>query len=526
MTRPIPLFLFYILDNQVRLPRPETQMIKQTRCSALAREQGYLIFFARILTAASLIAAIAGWAWGRQQEPAQEPKPSEPAQTQQQNPQSPPANPTAPASPPAQATQPQTQSPASQTTPLALNDAVSLALNQVSNFQQAQLNELSAAEDVRQARLAFLPQITAPLSFTYNSPATGPHLQGVPRSPSFISADAITAYEALAGVAGDIDLSGRLRATLRRNQALLEAARAGTEVARRELISAVNETYYGLALAAARRRSAELTLAAAEEFEHVTGLLAEGGEVAQVDLTRARLQTITRRDELEQARAEEIVAADSLRVFVGYDLARPIAATDLEIAPPDPAELDRFTTATIAQRPELKQFEAERRAAEQEKKAAHAERLPQVSYSIYGGFNTDSLNPDPLKEHSGVLATINVTIPIFDWGLTKSRERQADLRAKSLKSQSDLALRNFTQQFYSARAQALSAAARVSVLRNGITEAEQNLQTSISRYRAGEAQIIEVTDAQTTLAAQRAALFQALFDYQIARARLRQAAGQ
>ena len=56
--------------------------------------------------------------------------------------------------------------------------------------------------------------------------------------------------------------------------------------------------------------------------------------------------------------------------------------------------------------------------------------------------------------------------------------------------------------------------------------AQTNLDASIARYRAGEAQIVEVTDAQTTLAAQRLAFFQALFDYQVALARLRQAAGQ
>jgi len=49
---------------------------------------------------------------------------------------------------------------------------------------------------------------------------------------------------------------------------------------------------------------------------------------------------------------------------------------------------------------------------------------------------------------------------------------------------------------------------------------------SIARYRAGEAQIIEVTDAQTMLVTQRAALYQALFDYQTALGRLRQATGQ
>ena len=87
-----------------------------------------------------------------------------------------------------------------------------------------------------------------------------------------------------------------------RNRALLEAAHAGTEVARRALAQAVIEAYYGLALATAQRNAAELNLTAAEEFERITSLLFEGGEVASVDLTRAQLQTTARRDELERAR--------------------------------------------------------------------------------------------------------------------------------------------------------------------------------------------------------------------------------
>ena len=89
-----------------------------------------------------------------------------------------------------------------------------------------------------------------------------------------------------------------------------------------------------------------------------------------------------------------------------------------------------------------------------------------------------------------------------------------------------LAVRGFSEQFYAARAQAESAAARIDLARLGITKAQDNLTASIARYRAGEAQIIEVTDAQTTLIAQRSALYQAIFDYQVALARLRQATGQ
>ena len=450
--------------------------------------------------------------------PAEDPSRHQPKQEQPPKPVIRP--PAVPFSPPLSAR------PGQSTNTLGLDEAVRLAIAQASNFQQAQLAELIAAEDVRQARLAFLPRAAGSLAHLYNSPARGPHPAGTPREMSFISADAITKYEALAGVTGELDVAGRLRATLRRNVALLEAARAGTEVARRALVQAVNEAYYGLALAAARRSSAALSLTAAEEFEKITQLLLDGGEVAEVDLRRARLQTATRRDESEQALAAESAAADSLRVLVGYDFTTPIATAELAIALPDMSELDRFTSATISKRPEFAQFEAERRAAEQEVKAARGERLPQFSYSFNGGFDSDSLRSSPLRMHTGVLAGVSVTIPLFDWGASRSRERQAQLRAQSAESQRAVALRSFTQQFYTARAQAAAAAARVRILQASIVDAEQNVQASIARYRAGEAPILEVTDSQTTLATQRAALYQALFDYQMARARLAQAAGQ
>jgi outer membrane protein TolC len=410
-------------------------------------------------------------------------------------------------------------------TQLTLDDALRLANAQVSTLQSATLNERIAAEDLRQAQAAFLPKVSVPLSYIYTSPALGLP-PGEPRAPSFIANDAIGAYEALVNVSGDFDVAGRLRASLNRNRALLAAARAGTEVARRALAQAVIEAYYGLALANAQHRAAAGNLRAAEEFEHITSLLLSGGEVAPVDLTRAQLQTLTRRDELERARVNEEVAAGALRVFVGYQFTQPIVTSDLALALPTNSELQQFKVDDISRRPEFTQLEQQLRAARADIKIARADRLPSLSYSLNGGFDTDSLRGPRLKEHSGVSAAVSVNIPIFDWGASRSRERQARLRAELAENERTLALRGFTQQFYAAQSQATSAAARINVAREAVSKAEDNVAASIARYRAGEAQIVEVTDAQTTLVEQRTALYQAIFDYQAALARLRQATGQ
>src|SRR5262245_20292473 len=420
----------------------------------------------------------------------------------------------------------QAQTPSASPTPaLSLDEVLRLANAQASTFQTALLNERVAAEDVRQARAAFLPKVSTPLSYIYTSPALGLP-PGEPRGPSFVSSDGIGVYDALVNVSGDFDIAGRLRATLARNQALLAAAHAGAEVARRELAQAVIEAYYGLALANAQLRAAEQNLAAAEEFEHTTSLLLSGGEVAAVDLTRAQLQTLTRRDEFEKARSNEAIAAGSLRVFVGYDFSRPIATTDLALALPVASEYQQFKADDVSRRPEFTQLEQQLRAARQEIRIARADRLPSLSYSVNGGFDTDSIKAPRFREHTGVSAAISFSIPIFDWGASRSRERQARLRAEITENERTIALRGFTQQFYAAQAQATNAAARIALAREGVDKAQDNVAASIARYRAGEAQIVEVTDAQTTLVERRNALYQAIFDYQTALARLRQATGQ
>lgn len=419
----------------------------------------------------------------------------------------------------------QTPAPTPQIPPITLDEALRLATTQASAFQTASLNERIAAEDVRQAQAAFLPKVSVPLSYIYTSPACCLP-PGEPRTQSFISADAIGVTDAFVNVAGDFDIAGRLRATLARNRALLAAAHAGTEVARRALAQAVIEAYYGLALADVERRAAEQNVAAAVEFENITSLLLSGGEVASVDLTRAHLQTLTRRDELEKARANEEVAAGALRVFVGYEFSRPINTADLALAIPVDAEFRQFKAEEVSRRPEFIQFDQQLRAAREDIRIAHADRLPTLSYLIDGGFNTDSVRDPRFRQHSGVSAAISLSIPIFDWGATRSRERQAQLRVQLAENERTAALRGFTQQFYAARAQVETAITRIGLAREGVTVAQDDLAASIARYRAGEAQIVEVTEAQTVLVEQRTALYQAIFDYQTALARLKQATGR
>jgi outer membrane protein TolC len=404
--------------------------------------------------------------------------------------------------------------------PLSLPAATSAALQQVSQLQQAQIQEQVAAEDLKQARAALLPRLRDSFTLTYNSPARPP---GDPASPSFLSADAVHAYENLFGVAGEWNLG--LVAAVRRNRALLDAARAGTEVARRALVRGVGESYYGAALATAKRIAAEESLRAAEEFEHVTELNFRAGEVPEVDAIRARLQTAARRDDLAQAREAELIADASLGTLLGYGFERTPSIEPLPQSV-DVHLLESLTAAGIARRPELAQLAAESRAARADVAGARSAFLPSITYSVDRGFNSESLQPADVRQHRGTLAMAGIDVPLFDWGATRSRLRQAQLQARAAEVQRELTMRELQLEFVTARQEATTAAERVENARAALADAERNVTISIARYRAGEAPISEATDAQTTRAQQRLALQQALADFQVALSHLREAAGE
>ena len=406
---------------------------------------------------------------------------------------------------------------------LTLAGAIDLALKQASSFRGSQIGERIAAEDVTQAKAAFYPKFEAKPNYIFTSPSLGPVR---PRLPSYVGANAINEIQGIAVASGEIDTSGKLNATLRHNQALLASARAGTEIARRDLIQGVTEAYYGLALATVKRSGAEKNLAFAEGFENNMKLQLDAGEVAPVDLVRARLQTAARRDELAQARTDAAVNADGLRSLIGYTFTDAVAVQDLMTEMPSDNEIERFAEAAITTRAEFAQFEADKKAAETEIDAAKAGRKPQFTYSVSSGLITDSLNPTRIKDRLGIQVNVGVTIPIFDWGAARSRETQARLRLQQTENTQQMAERQFARDFFTARTQAVSARTRIRSIAAAITDAEANVSASTARYRSGEATILEVTDAENTLITQRSALYQAIFDYQTARSRLMRAAGQ
>jgi outer membrane protein len=406
---------------------------------------------------------------------------------------------------------------------LTVTDVITLALSNASLYQQAFLEEQIAREDVRQARAAFLPQLSLPLTYTGTTPSRL-RLPDEPPTFSFVSASAINETTALMNVSGTIDIAGRLRAALSRSRALLEAANAGTRVARRELVLATIDAYYALVLTRQRRRLTDETLALAEGFVAVAEGLRARGEGEEADVFRARSAAATQRDQLEQARSAEFAAMNLLRALTGIDFSTQIITAHLTDNIPSASDFNDYTEDIIGRRPELAQLEAQAKAARAEARAARRELLPDLTYSLNGGFDAGDFRP--VGRYAGGSAIVSLNIPVFNFGASRSRERQARRRSEQLDIRRELLTRQLRQEFYINRANALGAIGRIRDMRVASEAAQQNMTGIFMRYRMKKATILDVIDAQSSFAETRSAYYQAIVDYHTSRARLEEDPGR
>ena len=131
----------------------------------------------------------------------------------------------------------------------------------------------------------------------------------------------------------------------------------------------------------------------------------------------------------------------------------------------------------------------------------------------------------PFRQNLGYSAQATLTIPVWDWGGTRSRVKQADLRRRQAETDLALAQRQLEANLASFYREAQTAQSQAESLRSSADLAAESLRLTVLRYEAGEATVLEVVDAQTTVTQARNALDDGLVRYRVARAQLETLAG-
>ena len=401
---------------------------------------------------------------------------------------------------------------------IALPDALARARQYGGQIQSANFAVLQARQDTVQARAARLPSLNAFNQFIYtegNGTTSG----------VFVANDGVHIYNEQAVVHQEA-LSLVRRGELNRALAAEAVARARVDVAARGLSQTVVQNYYAIVVAQRKFANGQTSVREAQRFFEITQQLEKGGEAAHSDVIRAQIDLQQRQRDLQEAQLTIDKAKIALGVLIFPNFNSEFSVVDdlqqLALVPP----MAEVQSQAAASSPDLAAAKASIGAAGYDVSVARYGYIPSLALDFFYGINANQFafrtqHPaaDPelaYRQNLGYSAQATLNIPVWNWGATRSKIKQAEIRRDQAQLDLTLAQRTLQSNVASAQAEATLAQAQLESLRSSVDLAVESLRLTVLRYQAGEATAFEVVDSQNIVNLARNAYDDGLARYRVA----------
>jgi len=405
---------------------------------------------------------------------------------------------------------------------LTLQDALALARKNSTQFQSAQTDAAIARQDRYQAAAALLPGVN------YTTQAVSTQSNGPGNGVRYIANNAVHEYVSQGNVHEILDLASV--SSFRRASAAAAAARARAEIASRGLVVTVVQNFYAVAAAQQKLLSAQKAAVEGERFFKLTQDLERGGEVAHADVIKAELQMQERRRQFQEAQLGLLNARLDLAVLLFPDFNDNYEVADDLHSPVPLPTLGEVQQQAARENPDVRAALEAARAAGAEVSGARAGYLPSVTLDYWYGidaarYSANSVVNGQKFSNLGSSASATLNIPIWNWGATQSRIKQAELRRSQAQRELSLAHRKLLAEIKSLYSEAETALNEQAGLSRSAELAEESLRLTTLRYKGGEATVLEVVDAQTTFAQSSSGYQDGAVRYRVALANLQTLTG-
>jgi outer membrane protein TolC len=321
----------------------------------------------------------------------------------------------------------------------------------------------------------------------------------------------------------DVFTGGQKVALLRRAQAEVEAANAGTLEARFAVALATEGDYYAvLADEELARVAAERVRRAGEQYGVARARVLSGAAV-QTDSLQLLLEVKRARVALLRQNAALRVSRLQLGRRVG--LSGPARAAPLDTAPARelPFTLEEAVRRALARGPAYRVARANERAAGAALTARRGAYLPHATLGASISSYDDHFFP---RATSRNLLTLTVSLPVWDGAqreIALSQARVSRDVARAVREDMERAAWRDVAEAYDAYATSREAAVLAA---EAVTVARENYRVQERRYRSGATTILDLLDAQVALTEAEAGLVQARFGTRLALAGLEATLGE
>jgi outer membrane protein, heavy metal efflux system len=292
-------------------------------------------------------------------------------------------------------------------------------------------------------------------------------------------------HETVLGVSVPLDFSGRRSLLRDAASARGEQAAAEAEATLLESALAFRETYAAAVLDAARVTVLTRQQAVFDELSTVLEGLTKGGEAAEYDLLRQRMQAQLHRRDVDAATARAAESLARLEAWRGTKVTLPEGSLS---ALAGGSAADAAPVDASAQHPTLRSLDAQARASALTLRAAERRWIPELE--LFAGYRTATAAG---ATGHGVSLALEVPLGLFDHG-------QGDAALARAEQERALATRESLHKHASARALALTARLeRLQASEPQVAATAQQadgLETKARQlYAAGETTITELLEA-------------------------------
>ncbi len=401
---------------------------------------------------------------------------------------------------------------------LSLTGAIERARIYSPQFLSAEIASLSAREDRIQSKSNLLPSVNYFNQYVYTQG------NGTPTG-IFVGNNGVHFYTSTGTVHEELSLTHR--ADYRRSIAAEVAARARQDIARRGLSATVAQAYYAMLNAQRHATNAKTSLDESRQFADITRKQERGGEAARSDVVKAEL--VVQQHERDYLEAQLVVEKTrvGLSILLFPDLNRDFTILDDLLNLEPLGQFEDLRTLAVSTSPEIRAADATIQQARFGIDSARSGYIPSLVIDYFYGLSANQFavhNPDGANNlGNSVLGTLN--IPIWNWGATRSRVRQAELQRRQAEIDRLYTGRQLQAALDTSYLEAQSARTQLDSLKASLDLAVESRRLTLLRYEAGEVTVLEVVDAQNTLSLARNAYDDGLVRYRLALASLQTLTG-
>ena len=294
---------------------------------------------------------------------------------------------------------------------------------------------------------------------------------------------------------------------------------ADIDLLKLDLTFLVKRAFYGLLLAQEKLTYAQRNQGLAQDFLDKAELKHEAGDVAQVEVLRAKVEAATAANEVRAATNDIRLARATLNYLISRKKYMPIEIAGNLKRDPIKLEFDSLLDRALITRPEMRRIGLSLEREHLQKKSATMSYLPDLEL----GVNRHRVE----GEGSWWDVTLSMPIPLFFWQPKKGEIAEAEANIIAIQKEADHIKNTINLEVEEAYMNAITAENQIQLYETEIiSQAEEVYNMFLFSYQEGEISSIELIAARRTLLESAQSYADALFNYEAALAALERSIGQ